>query len=296
MDVDLSQADQRLHFPYGIVEPDGNSAGDDGMADIQLVCSGEGCYGLDISVIEPVPEIEDESKRSGQFCGILQSVQLVLALGSRGSIGIRSRVEFHCLYSELLTASDLSFVRINEQTHNDASVEQSGAAFGNTLVMRNDVESPFSSNLFPAFRYQSDLIGNHLQGEIADFRADRHFQIQSCGDHLAQDPDIPILNMSTILPQVNRDSVGPCTFCNYSSMHWIRFTAAPSLPQGGNVVDVYSKQRHVHCSGDCAGQQNSETHSDTADTHCLYLRLSLAAMRVCGNAAWLFREKFLNLC
>jgi hypothetical protein len=62
-------------------------------------------------------------------------------------------------------------------------------------------------------------------------------------DGLAQQPYIPVLNVAPILPQVDRNAIGPGQFNQDSRSDGVRLNGTAGLAQGSNVVNINAEGR-----------------------------------------------------
>ena len=82
-------------------------------------------------------------------------------------------------------------------------------------------------------RLETQCIRDHLLG-------DRAFEIHTGLQHVAQHVHISILDMASVLAQMQGDRVSTCLFTDQRGTHHIGITRTPCLTQGGNVVNIQS--------------------------------------------------------
>ena len=98
------------------------------------------------------------------------------------------------------------------------------------------------------FRDYANDIRLQFQGDADHLRRVRHFQVQAGLDNLPQTPDVAILNMPAIFPQMRGNALRPGGLANQSGCHGIRLTMAhaaiPRFTYGGDVINVNTQFEH----------------------------------------------------
>ena len=113
------------------------------------------------------------------------------------------------------------------------------------IEIADDIQPPFRRHLLPLFWNQCHLLRQDFERKISDALFGSHFEIQLDLNSLLQDPDITILDVSPILPQMDCNHVGAAEFCQRSSPHRIGLDRFSSLPYSCDVVDIDTKCGHV---------------------------------------------------
>ena len=220
--------------------------GDDAVADVQFVHAGNFSNGQGVVVVQAVAGVYHQAEFQCQRSGFTDALQLLL-LSLRGfRIGVVAGVDFNGRGTTFTGGTYLRRICINEQGHINAGLPQRRAALGNPGLIANHIQSSFCGQFLALFRHQTAMRrldprgdGNHLFGG-------RHFQIHACLQRLRQQLHVPVIDMTTILTQVNGNPVRPCLLRHQRRLHRLRITGATRLTQGGNVIDINAEKDSGH--------------------------------------------------
>ncbi len=111
----LTRDDQPFHFGDGVFQPHKQRAGDNRVADIQLIDTRQGSDGLGVMVMQPVARIDHQPKRYCVRGGSGQPLVLGhggLAAGAR--LGISAGVQLNDRRAGALGRVDLLGLRVDE--------------------------------------------------------------------------------------------------------------------------------------------------------------------------------------
>ncbi len=118
------------------------------------------------------------------------------------------------------------------------------------LVSR--VQAAFGGHFGPIFGDQADLGRLQAKGKIEHGRGSRHFEVQFLAKGTTEAQDIVVLNVTTVLPKVNGDRVGPSREADLGKGDRVWFRddarngyAVSRLPKSGEVIDIYAQPNHL---------------------------------------------------
>ena len=135
----------------------------------------------------------------------------------------------------------------------------------------DDVQAALGGELFTALGHQGHPGGLGGNDGLHGLRSGSALHIEGYRQHFLQDPEIPVLDVAAVRPQVHGDPLGASALGQEGRGHGFRFMAAPGLSEGGYMVDVYTEPE---------GQWK---------LHELILpSLTTAAMRRWTKEAWVF--------
>ena len=112
------------------------------------------------------------------------------------------------------------------------------------LVPRH-FQAPFGGELLPFFRHQGHQVGFHLPGDVQHLRGGGHLEVEAGLDGLAQQFQVPVLDVAPVFPQVDDDAVGPGQLRQGRGRHRVRLIDEAGLAQGGHMINVYFQSRHA---------------------------------------------------
>ena len=135
---------------------------------------------------------------------------------------------------------DLPFVRVQEQAHDDPRIAQTPHRVGHDASVRYRVQASFGRYLFATLGNQRGLVGAYLARDRDDIRVGRQFQVQLDRHRLAQQPQVPVLDVSTIFPQMDGDPVSPAQLGGHRRPHGVRFERLAGFPDCGHMIDIHS--------------------------------------------------------
>ena len=138
----------------------------------------------------------------------------------------------------LVGGLDLLLVRIDEQADDDAVVAQALGGVGDGFEVEDDIQAPLGGQLLAFFRHQGDLFRFDPQGDAHHLLGSGHLQVQLGLHGLAQDFQVAVLDVATVLPQVDGDPLGPGQLTHGGRCHRIGFHPAAGLAHGCDVIDV----------------------------------------------------------
>jgi len=214
------------------------------VADGVFADAGGGGEGVDIVVVQAVAQVDAEAGLPGEGDGGEEPCQFDLSGGGRGGVGIGPGMEFDERGADLGRGFDLGRFRVDEEACRDAGAGQFAYEIGQFGLAPDDAEAAFGGE-FPAFfRDQADHVRLGGKGDAAHFRGGGHFQVQPGLYGLAQQAHVPVLDVASVLAQVDDDGPGAGQFGQGGGSDGIGLASQPGLAQRGHVVDIDREQRH----------------------------------------------------
>ena len=117
--------------------------------------------------------------------------------------------------------------------------------------MAQHIQASFGRYLSFPLRHQRRLVREEFEGNENHFLGGGHLEVQAGRDRFAQAPDVIILDMSSVLPQVHGDAVGAREFRQQRGGDRVRLGCLTRLPDSGYMVHIYSQLGHVNPPGFC---------------------------------------------
>ena len=157
------------------------------------------------------------------------------------SIGITAGMQLDDRRANRYGRIELQRIRIDKQGHADTGVSQARASVTHCIDLAVDVEASLGRELFTFLRNETDIGRRDIRGDAQHFIGHSDFEVHMGVHYRVDRNDIAILNMATILAQVDRNTVGAGLF-NYRGRFrgtWV--WRAPRLPQGCDMVDIDPK-------------------------------------------------------
>jgi hypothetical protein len=111
-------------------------------------------------------------------------------------------------------------------------------------LVGDDVEAPLRRNLLALLRHECHLIGFHVAGDLDHRRSDRGLEVELHLHRAAQDLEIAILDVATVLAEVHRDGVGTAQLRERGRPHRVGLDRAPRLSDRGDVIDIDAERGH----------------------------------------------------
>jgi hypothetical protein len=166
-------------------------------------------------------------------------------LGGAGSrAGVLAGVELDGFDAEFFCEVDLLWVGVEEQAYSDAGGFQFVDRAGDGFAVADDVETALGGDFFAAFGDERCLIGANVASDRDDIFRGGEFQVQLDGHRLAEDAEVAVLNVAAVFAEVEGDAVGPAEFRERGRPDGVRLVGAASLPDSGDVVDIYAEKGH----------------------------------------------------
>jgi hypothetical protein len=106
------------------------------------------------------------------------------------------------------------------------------------VVGMHDVQAPFCRQFLALFRYQGRNVGFYLQGDFDHLLGRRHLEVHFGLYGLAQDGNVPVLDVAAVFPQVNHYPVRSRELGEHCRRDRVWFLGVTGLPNCGNMVNV----------------------------------------------------------
>ena len=229
--------EERDHFLDRMLQADPEGAGDDGKSNVQLLDALKPDDVTDVVVLEPVPGGDRKAERMALACGSLKRVKFA-RLGASGSrMSIAAGMELDLIRPDPVRRPDLAEDRINEHAHLDPPLPEGANERPKRAGELDHVQPAFRRELLASLGNERDLSGFDGEGDLDHGTRDGHLEIEP-SRHPLQTPDILILDMAAIFPQVAHDAGGPGPLTEASGFDRIGPPTASGLPKRRHVIDI----------------------------------------------------------
>ncbi len=186
--------------------------------------------------------IDHQALLLGKGSGLADLFQLLLLLCNAIRLGVVTGMQFDSCCACALDGKNLLLVSIEENRNRAAGLLQTLHCHGNPGFLSGHVQSTLGSQLLGGFRYQTDMFRLDALGNRQHLFGDRHFKIHRRADQLAQQLDIAVLDVTTVLAQMDGNAVCTGLLAQQRRLDRIGITTATGLTHGGDMVDVHTKQ------------------------------------------------------
>ncbi len=171
---------------------------------------------------------------------------------SGGGIGKASRVEFHHGGLEGGRGLDLVGVGIEKEAGEDFGLVQLFHDGAEGVHLGGGIETAFGGDFSAVFGDEADFGRLQAKGKVEHGGGSRHFEVQFLAKGTTEAQDIVVLNVTTVLPKVNGDRVGPGREADLGKGDRVWFRndarngyAVSRLPKSGEVIDIYAQPNHL---------------------------------------------------
>lgn len=221
------------------------------MPDVQFPHPRQRRDRLDIDVIQGVPRIEPHPELTNQFARVVDLLQL----GNhrrRPDVPprrperrrVRPRVDFADGKPAGRRRFDLALVGVDERTDDQARRPQPMDHLLDAGPFAGNVQPALRGDFLPALGHQHHQIRLDLAGNRDHLVRRCHFQVELHVHQFVQSAEVIILNVSTVLAEMDGDAIGPPEVCFDRSPDGVGLVGATSLPDGGDVINVHAKFNH----------------------------------------------------
>ncbi len=205
------------------------------MADIQLLDFRNARHRADVGQCQAMAGVNGEAQRRRQFCGALESLERGRI---PGMVCITTGVQLDGIDAEIARSPDGVGVRIDEETHANASGPEAFDRPAKPVGIMEDIQSAFSRDFFTSLGDYCRLTRPEPFGEIDDRIAQRHLEVERGRDGGCEPLHVGILDVSPVLTKVSRYAISTGAFANESRRYRIWFVSASCLTNRGHVIDV----------------------------------------------------------
>lgn len=219
------------------------------MSDVQLLDTGDGSHGSDIVPGEAVTGVYRKTESAGEVGGVHELGQHAVTLGPM--VGVSASMKLDCRDAQLRSPLDRGSLRVDEEGHANPDVLQSGDRVAQSDVGLRDVEAALGGDLLAALGNQGGLEWAEFAGEVNDLSACGELEIDRALEGSHEPPGVVILDVATIFPQVEGDSICPVLEDHPCRLERVGFVGLSRLSQRGDMIDIdIESHRPAHgCSG-----------------------------------------------
>jgi hypothetical protein len=197
-----------------------------------------------IAIRESMPGVERHAEVGDLLAGFAERFEFGLLGGARGRAGVLACMKLDGFDAEFFCEVDLLGVGVEEQAYSDAGGFELVDGAGDGFAMANNVEAAFGRDLFAAFGHERRLIWPNVAGNRHDIFRGGEFEVQLDGYGLAEDAEVAVLDVAAVFAEVQRNSIRPAELGERGRPNRVRLVGAASLPDSGNVVDIYAEKGH----------------------------------------------------
>ena len=166
----------------------------------------------------------------------------------RARVCIAPGVDLDGLRPHAMRRLDLFEVGVHEKTGRDTVLAQTPHDLAHGSALGAHVESALRRELLPSLGHQGDRVRAYLERNLQHFRGCGHFEAEALVNSLSQESHVRVLDVPTVLAQVDHDSVRPSQQRQGGRRNRIGLQPSPRLPHGGHVVDVHHEPTAAHRS------------------------------------------------
>ncbi len=214
------------------------------MADVQFGHSLQSSDVADVQIVETVPGMQFQTTGHRDPPRIHQSGEFTRVLGIGCGIRIAARMQLDRLGSQLSGELDLGRIGVDEQADLQPGVQAPFDGFGNAIAMTDNIKAPLGCQFGASFWNEGDLVRTRLDRNRDDGGVDRKLEVKSNVNGLSEQAKITVLNVPTILPKMDRDSIRAGKLGKGGRPDRIRFLTPASLAKGRDMIDVDTQAWH----------------------------------------------------
>jgi hypothetical protein len=148
-------------------------------------------------------------------------------------------MQLDCVAAGLRRGGNLVFVGRNKSAYENTFFVHSFDDLEQAFFVRDAIEASFGCQLSPFFGDESYLVRLYFFGDFDDGLGHTHFEIQFAGDGFFQQHNIAVVYVATVLAQMDGDTVCTCELALDGGPDRVGLIGSSSLPDGGDVVDIY---------------------------------------------------------
>ena len=211
------------------------------MADVQFDDFRDSRYRLHVVVVQAMARIHHQPKfrsvtrarlQAGQFARLLSALRF----------GVGTGVQFDDGSAHAHGCVDLRFIRVDEQRHAHAVALQRGNTVAKQSFLPGHVQPAFSGHFGALFWHEANIRRLDAASDGRHLGRGGHLQVHARLQGLRHALHVVVLNVATVLAQMQRDAVRARLLRLQCGMERVRVGGAARLAQGGDVVNVDAEQ------------------------------------------------------
>lgn len=242
---------QFLHFGNGVPEPHEDRPTHDGMPDVQFPNPEQGGDGPHVAIVQGMTGIEAHASGLDELpCfghpGMRLGGGRISKIPTRGmeGMGVWAGMHLADLDADLGSGFDLCLLGIDECARPNACLGQLLDDSGKPASVSSHVEAALGGDLEATLRYQHRHLGLQGTGDLDHLGARGHLQVQWKAFDLGERPDIVVLDVASILAEVNRDSIRPPEQGFLGCQDRIGLVGPTCLTNRRDMIDVDTEFNH----------------------------------------------------
>ncbi len=216
------------------------------MADVELIELGDGGDGLDVVVVQAVAGIDLEPLASSIGGTGGDALELGVALGIGGGIGVTAGVDLDKRGATLGGRIDLDGIGIDKERNLSPHRGETGNGVSHLVQLAGHVQTAFGGHFGALLRHQTDEVGLDAAGDADHLFGHCHLQVHSGLDSLAQDLHIAVGDVATIFTQMHGNAIGTGLLGHERGLYRIRILGATGVAQSRDMVDVHTQIDFTH--------------------------------------------------
>jgi hypothetical protein len=218
---------------------------------MQLAHAGELRDRFDVDVVERVTGVEPHAPRTDGFARSGEAAEfgdhcrtLGVAPARVERVGVRPGMHLADRGADPVRGINLPLVGVDEHADDDPRLAETRDGVLQRRLAGDDVEAALGRHLLPALGDEHRHLRPGASGDRDHLVGRRHLEVELDVGQLAQPAHVLVLDVPTVLAQVDGDAVGAAEVRLDRRPHRIRFVGPPRLPDGGHVVDVDAELDH----------------------------------------------------
>lgn len=213
------------------------------MADIELLYIRKLRHSRGVFIIQAVAGIHLQSKTVSFQGGPSKPCQFGAFLSEPG-VGVSARVKLHRVGPQFFGRFDLSKPGVDKKADLNPLPPETRNDPLKDLSFSDDIESALGRNFTPPLGDHTNFFGLEAERNFHNFRVKGHLQIKRPADRLLQAPQIRILNVPAVFPQVDCNSIRSAPHRLPGRFKRVGPFAPPGLAKRRHVIDIHTQFDH----------------------------------------------------
>jgi hypothetical protein len=209
-----------------------------GEADVQLFHLRQRGYAPHIGVVEAVAGVNAQAELPGRSGRRAQGEELTHEGGASFGVGVTPGVQLDGVGADVTCSEQRLFIRIDEERDADTGALERLDGGGDGVAIAGHIQAALCRELFALFRDEADLVRLERAGKCDHLFRAGHLEIEVDGDGLMDQLYIPVLDVTAILAQVDRDLVRSTEYGGVRGCDDFGETLTTGLANCGYVIDV----------------------------------------------------------
>jgi hypothetical protein len=231
------------YLPHRVIKPDKQSPRDYIVSDIHLIQAGDRRNRRQVSNIQTMPRVEQQTQFLRKKPSDLNAVELLVNLSPLG-VRIGASMQFNVFRAYGLARLYLFTLGIDEHADLNAVRVERAYDIRQARQLRRHVEPAFRRNLLTFFGNQANYVRFDPMRDFDDFIIRAHFQIQPDVQHLAQQFYVAILDVPPILAKMDGDLMRSRHLAYLRRRYNVGPYTLARLAQSRHMIDIHAQFNH----------------------------------------------------